>query len=189
MRRRYIRSLALLSALVLVLVLVTAQTVSRGVATKATNDNISDPCSELLTVADFIRTCPSAAAQEGLRVRVDAVALSTLSKCSVSVTARGAYTFHIFANVFRDAASALARFHDRTNNVVDGLAIPPGNELGFGEASALHHAFGGPELDFQREHVYVEISPSGGFLCSDGDLRTLGRLLYERVSRFEPYAG
>ena len=144
-------------------------------------------CAELLSAQDVRQACPAAAGRE--RLRVDAVLdnFPTLSKCGMSITARGAYTFYVSVDIFHDAASALARFRARTKHAVNDLIIAPGNELGFGEASAFHHLFAAPELDFQRDHVYVEIVPSGGLLCTDDDLRTLGRLLYERVARFKPH--
>ena len=159
-------------------------------------EDFSRVCSNLLGADDFIKACPSAVTLQGLRVRTDAVSFPKLSKCSVSVSARGSYTFYASVDIFRDAASAFARFHQRTKNMVDGptvenvttrLVVAPGNELGFGEASALHHARGAPEFDLQREYVYTEIASSGGFLCSDEDFRSLGRLFYERALRFKPH--
>lgn len=188
MRSTRIRSLAALAVFAVALAFM-ATRAYRSPAIETMGRSASDICGELLTAADVIRACPIAATREGLRVRTDSEAFSKLSKCGLSVTARGGYTFYIAVNVFRDAASAIARFRQQTKNVVNGLAIAPGNEFGFGEASALHHAYGGPELDIQRDHVYIEMTPSGGILCSDEDLRTLGRLLYERASRFPPHTG
>lgn len=149
-------------------------------------------CATLLAVADVTQACPRATGRRGLRVRADAVPFSKLFKCGVSITATGAYTFYVSVDVFPDASSAFGRFHGRRENVVTNsyYTVTPGSISGLGDAHISYtNPFRAPELNFQRDHVYVEIEPSGGDLCRPEELQALGRVLYERAPRFVPHAG
>ncbi len=142
-------------------------------------------CNTLLTVEDFLRACPSASTKQRLRVDAEMFYFPKLYKCSMNVSALGATSLYIVADAFKDEKSAQSRMKER---MTEGYTEASGNVLGLGEeGSAFNMIRNSPEVLLQKDHVYIEVAPTGGGLCPGSELINLGRHFYERMLQLPPY--
>lgn len=155
-------------------------------STVSARASIEQACADFLTEENFIHSCfPSSAGRQRLRVDAETFYFPKLYKCSINVSAIGAASLYIVADVFQDGKLAQARMKERTT---EGYTEASGNVLGLGEeGSAFNRIRNSDELLLQKDYVYVEIMPTGGGLCPGSELLNLGRHLYERMPQLPTY--
>ncbi len=140
-------------------------------------------CETLISIDDFNVACPSSAGKK-LRVVSKSILFPNLSLCSISVTGEPQMSLHIAVDAFPGEEQSIDRFEHRKRNAL----VKEENVLRkMNDNTVLDGSASSRSLLIQKDHVYAEISPSGGGLCPKDELYALGGVLEERMLLFLPH--
>jgi hypothetical protein len=140
-------------------------------------------CESIISESDFRDACRSSDELEEVRVIARSVFFPNLNLCSITITGSGQASLHIVIDAFPGEEQAVDRFEHRKRNAL----VKEENVLKkVNENTVLDGGSSSRSLLLQKDHVYAEVTPSGGGLCPKEELYSLGRVVEERMLLFLP---